>query len=59
MDKEFGLNGGTEGLPVQAFYDKENECWYFCGMLPEGFVGGVPEVLINKSGQVLALWHSM
>lgn len=45
--------------PFKAKYDCEYEVWVVSGTLGKKFLGGVPNVIIQKSdGKVLAVWHS-
>lgn len=43
--------------PFDIYRDNESECWLVCGSLPEGVMGGVPYIIIEDSGKVLAVWH--
>jgi len=46
-----------EKKPYAAVYDKQNEIWLVHGTLPMYMVGGVPMILIERNGKVLAVWH--
>ncbi len=44
---------------IMVYYDKNSECWYICGSLPDipNMIGSVPHAIIRKSdGKVLAVW---
>ncbi|MBR6502105.1 MAG: hypothetical protein IKT42_01560 [Clostridia bacterium] len=65
-DKLFVETYGEENMerkkPYQAFFDEENESWYVRGTLQQPLfggrrVGGVPHVIFDFDGNVLALWH--
>ena len=44
--------------PFVAEFDEGAGCWYVHGTLPEGVIGGVPEMKINKNdGKVLYINH--
>lgn len=44
--------------PYSISFDENNQVWLVQGSLPEKWVGGVPNILIQKSnGKVLAVWH--
>lgn len=45
--------------PIEIYYDMNNECWHICGTLPDDMLGGVPHILIRKTGEVLAIWGDM
>lgn len=48
----------AERKPYSVKYDAENEAWLVEGTLPNGNLGGVPHVIIEKTeGKILALWH--
>ncbi|HOV28392.1 NTF2 fold immunity protein [Pseudobacteroides cellulosolvens] len=45
--------------PFEATYDEEFKAWVVSGTLGKNFIGGVPNVIIQKSdGKVLAVWHT-
>lgn len=47
-----------ERSPYVVSFDDENQVWLVHGILPKYWVGGVPQILIQKSdGKVLAVWH--
>lgn len=41
---------------IAVDYDAQEECWHIYGTLPPNTVGGVPHVIVKKSGEVLAVW---
>ena len=44
--------------PYKVFYDSINDVWLVQGSLKSNSMGGVANVLIEKStGRVLAIWH--
>lgn len=44
--------------PYKIFYDSNNDVWLFQGSLRSNMMGGVSNMLIEKStGKVLAIWH--
>ena len=46
--------------PFDVFYDKNRKAWIIIGTLPEGYVGGVPEITVRKSdGRILRIHHGM
>jgi len=70
-DKETAINIAEEILlpiygkdindkkPFEATYDEEFKVWIVSGTLGKNFIGGVPNVIIQKSdGKVLAVWHT-
>lgn len=44
--------------PFAVFYDAENDAWYIKGTLPSGYMGGVANMIVLSSGEVLASWHT-
>lgn len=44
------------GRKIEVAYDSKEECWHIYGTLPPNTLGGVPHVLVRKSGEVLAVW---
>ena len=49
----YGDNVLSNG-PLNVFFDESIQVWYVYGSLPEGYVGGVPEITIQKSdGKIL------
>lgn len=45
--------------PFEATYDEEFKAWVVSGTLGKNFIGGVPNVIIQKSdGKVLAVWYT-
>lgn len=42
--------------PYRVFYDSANDVWLVMGTLPKMTLGGVPYVLIQTDGRVLAMW---
>jgi len=42
---------------VEVSFDAENECWLVNGVLPFFFDGGAPNAIIQRNGEVLAVWH--
>ncbi|MBQ8267699.1 MAG: hypothetical protein IJZ21_04870 [Clostridia bacterium] len=57
----FGEETMEDEKPYQAFYDKENDCWYVKGTFHQNLFGtkkgGVAKVIFDSEGNVLALWH--
>jgi len=48
------------GDPLTVTFNESKQYWYACGSLPEGWVGGVPEIWIQKSdGRILKIYHGM
>ena len=44
----------TENLEVS--FDDAEQCWHINGKTPRKLFGGMPHVLVRKSGEVLAVW---
>lgn len=43
----------------EATYDEEFKSWVVSGTLGKNFIGGVPNIIIQKNdGKVLAVWHT-
>ena len=46
--------------PLKVAFNEAIQVWCVYGTLPEGYVGGVPEIYIQKSdGKILKIYHSM
>ena len=44
--------------PFNATFDDSRRVWVIVGSLPEGYVGGVPEIVIRKSdGKIIKIYH--
>jgi hypothetical protein len=44
--------------PFKAIYDKSLKSWIVIGTLPEGYLGGVPEIVIRrKDGRIMKITH--
>lgn len=43
---------------VLVYYDPKNDAWLVKGVLPENYLGGVPYMIVQSNGKVLALWHT-
>lgn len=43
--------------PYTVSYDGEHDVWLVEGNLIFGDLGGVPYILVNGNGEVLAVWH--
>ena len=43
--------------PYKASFDDKNRVWLIEGTLRKKMVGGVPHILIQEDGRVLAIWH--
>ena len=46
----------TRGRKVNVFFDDSNDCWLIKGTLPPNTKGSVPCAIIQKNGEVLAVW---
>ena len=44
-------------IQILAYFDKENDCWYLRGRLPDNMVGWVPALLVKSNGEVLAVFY--
>lgn len=44
--------------PYTVSYDSANKVWLVTGTLPTDYMGGVPYILIQTDGIVLAVWHT-
>jgi len=42
----------SENLPLTIHYYEEGELWLISGTLPLGYVGGVPNMIINSKGAI-------
>ncbi len=47
-----------EKEPYSVYYDESTKAWMVKGSLPKGMNGGVPYVIFNQDGEVLAVWHT-
>ena len=46
--------------PFIAAFDESKKAWIVTGSLPDGYVGGVPEIVIRKSdAKILKIHHGM
>lgn len=53
-EENLAFNASYEGV-----YDKQMGVWHIYGILREGYMGGVPHILIQKhDGKVIAVWHT-
>ena len=43
--------------PYKVKYDAEHEVWHVNGTLHGASLGGVAEILIEKNGKIIAVWH--
>lgn len=43
--------------PYKVQYDAEHEVWHVRGTLHAASLGGVAEILIEKNGKIIAVWH--
>ena len=57
LEKVYGKDVNSETKKYKVYYDEENKVWLVTGTLPKDMDGGVPYILIRKSGEVLAVWH--
>lgn len=46
----------VNGKEIEISYDAQNECWFINGTLPSNTKGSVPCAIIDKDGNVLAVW---
>ncbi len=46
-----------DNKPYIVFYDSANKVWLVKGSIPKNTIGGVPNILIQADGKVLAVWH--
>ncbi len=60
LDKYNEVNGQPynpiNGRKIEVSYDSKKECWHINGTLPPDVDGAAPNALIQKEGQVLAVW---
>lgn len=59
--EKFSTAGGKpynpiNGKKIEVSYDSEKECWHINGTLSSNVDGAVPQALIQKDGEVLAVW---
>lgn len=43
--------------PYEVLYDTKNQVWLVKGTIKENYIGGVPYILVQANGKVLAIWH--
>ena len=44
--------------PFNVTFDESKQVWIVVGSLPDGWDGGVPEIVIRKrDGMILKIWH--
>lgn len=46
-----------DNKPYIVLYDSANKVWLVKGSIPKNTIGGVPNILIQADGKVLAVWH--
>lgn len=56
---KFGEDAVYKENEVEVLYDFEHDCWLVKGLLPPNTLGGSPNFLCKKDGEILAIWHEM
>lgn len=51
--ERFGVSDSTE---TEVAWDSENECWHINNIPPADTLGGVYHAIIQKNGDVIAVW---
>lgn len=46
-----------DNQPYIAYYDSSSKTWLITGSLQKNTTGGIPKIIIQSDGKVLALWH--
>lgn len=46
-----------EMKPYKVLYDTKKQVWLVKGTIKENYIGGIPYILVQSNGKVLAIWH--